>query len=354
VSLLPVMQRLQESSGRYDLLTSDWLFHANRASRSLDSKVLTKQSSARAVVQLGVGESRVVVDNLRALQDVWLHTSTGKVQCDLSLRNLGEFRSIQDSYMTQTQVMQMLNLTLPSLVVYGKIYCVEIVERSTLPLVDKIILARVNLTNTSWAIEVESQPIVPTELIILIEDGLLYPQNPARDLAAGTTTIVGVDKDGNAITEVVSCVDGEGEYRTSLQFKTVTTITAASFNNLIAGDEKITVKSARLNFLQDLDIDDTSFGRKTLLFYPTMTEKASVEIFGLFWSKTLTAVSDSNFWTEQEPDVLSYEISRRLEIPLRNREGFADWSLPIQMEIDRINADFVEAQESHAKNTMWG
>jgi len=234
----------------------------------------------------------------------------------------------------------------------GKVYCIETVSRSAQSLVDVTIVARVNLTNA--ALTVVPPAGVPTKLHIIIEDGLLTPLNPAFEITAGTVTIVGTDTDDAALTEIVDCSAGLGHYKTTGLFKTVTTVTAAAFDYLLVGDEKITVKRARMDDLDDLNLADSTFGQKMLHFYPGITEKSTVEVFGLFWEKTLNALSDSNFWTEQEPDVLEYEISKRLEIPLRNRAGLIDWGTAIQTEIARIDMDYIESIESHTKNTMVG
>jgi len=249
----------------------------------------------------------------------------------------------------QTEVMNMLGLEPETLSIYGRVLCVETVERVARTLTDTTVVARVNLTNA--ALTVASSPPTATELSILIEDGLLYPQNPANDITAGTVTIVGTDYTGAALTEIVDCSRGAGIYTTTYRFKTVTSVTAAAFNYLTTDDEKITVTSGRLEFLQD---SGTSYSASTLLFYPAVTAASTVEVIGLFWSKTLSAITDTNFWTDQYPDALMYEVARALEIPLRNREGQRDWEYALAGIIQDINNEYIQTLESTQTNTMRG
>lgn len=352
MSLSSIITRLVESSGRRDLTTSDWIQHAQRACRTLDSKAEHMKSFARSFITLGKSQDRVTLDNLRAVEEVWLHTNLGRIRCDLhTAPTVGDFRDIKYQTNVQTEFMEMLGLSPTVLSVRGKVYCLEMIDRSAITITDKTVVARVNLTNA--LLTVAAQPSTPSELLVIIEDGLLFPQNPALLISAGTVTIVGTDKDGAALTEIVDCSAGAGEYRTTNQFKTVTSVTTAAFNYLTTGDEKITVKCATLEFLSDLDTGN-NYGRRTLIFYPTITETCTVEVIGLFWSETLSALSSSNYWTEQEPDALEYELCRRLEIPLRNREGLLDWKVAVDGEIERINQDFIEAKERRSLNTMRG
>src|SRR3990167_5918994 len=92
MSAIAVIRRLQESSGRYDLLTADWFYYLNMACRSLDSRASYRQQVGRSLTPLAAGDDRIVVIDLRALEEVWLHTSTGKIKADLSLRSLGQIR----------------------------------------------------------------------------------------------------------------------------------------------------------------------------------------------------------------------------------------------------------------------
>src|SRR3990167_1823878 len=349
MSAIAVIRRLQESSGRYDLLTADWFYYLNMACRTLFSRASSKQKVGRSLTPLAACDDRIVVIDLRALEEVWLHTTNGRIKADLSLRSLGQIRGAQAVWDIPTLLQLELGIS-PSLATAGgRIFCVEVMNLVSQSMSDKTVVSRVNLTNSA-ALTIAAQPLVPTELMILIEDGLLTPLNPSRDITAGTVTITGTDKDDAALIEAVDCSAGAGEYITTGRFKTITTVATTSFNYLTTGDEKITVLSSRMSFARDLDIAK-AYRSTTLVFWPTLEEKATVECIGKFYPETLSADADTNFWTEEYSDALYAQVAKMLEIPLRNREGLLDWDRAIEQGIFEVTANEIKRQEASSRNT---
>ena len=66
-----------------------------------------------------------------------------------------------------------------------------------------------------------------------------------------------------------------------------------------------------------------------------------IEIVGNFYSETLSADTDSSYWTEQHSTLLYAATMRQLEIVHRNREGVRDWDDAIGADIVGIDMDGV-------------
>ena len=351
MTLKQVDQLLIESSGRYDLTPDDRLSLLNRACRALDSKVQQRWSEARAIGQLGVGNNRIEVADLRALKDVWLHSSDGKLQC-LLLNDFAEFRQISGYVDLQSALQEEAGLVSPLPSILGRVYCLPMPSRpASSSFSDTTIVARVNLTNRTLTLA--ASPPSPTELSILIEDGLLAPLNPALDITVGTLTITGTDIDDAVLVEEIDCSCGVGTYKTSGVFKTLVSIVTASFDHLLTGDEKITVKTGRAAWFEDLDLSE-AYNATMLLFFPTLTVPVTVEVFGDFWSRTLTSPTDTNFWTVNQPDALIAMVQKKLEGSNRNRSGLADFDAVISEAVFDINRDFIWNYEMSASRTLTG
>ena len=350
MSLITVRNLLLETSGRYDLTSADLDSILNRAQRRLDSRLHSDQFDSRAVVKLAANDRLVQVDNLRAVGKIWLYNAAGQRAEVSLLDSYEEFRGIKDWKEQTTLVQEMASVTSPSFQGSGKVCCVESKVRPAQAFSDATVVERVNLTNA--VLVAAAQPPSPTELAILIEDGLLLPVSPSLDISAGTITIVGTDKAGAALTEVVDCSSGAGSYKTTGRFKTVASVTAADFDYLVTGDEKITIRTGRLSFLEDLDLTD-SFDLAMFEFYPVPTEDLMVEIVGEFWTKTLSADADSTRWTER-PDLLVLQAMSIMEGLKRNREGKRDFDEQIAEILFEMDIESVWKTEKHARNTMSG
>ncbi len=352
MSLAVTRVQLKSTSGRYDLTDTDWLVLANRACRTLDTRVQTREESARSVHHLAAGDDRVRVSNLRSLRDVWIHSTSGSgaIKCDLSLNSMSDWRSKQNIYNFDLEIFRLLGVVTP-VTIYDRIYCLESPDRTIQTMADTTIVTKVNLTNT--LLSVATSPPAPTTLAIVIEDGQLLPSSPHLSLSAGSVTIVGTDEDDVVLTEEVDCSRGAGNYTTTSAFKTVVSVTTADFDHLMTDDEKITVATGRLSFIQDLNLNNQYDGR-TLLFYPALAEEAHVEVIGRFWSDTLIADGDVNFWTENYPEALEWQVMKVLEVRARNRAGLDDWNAGLDEIIFSINKEFIMSVEDSSPNSMKG
>ena len=347
-----VIDRLRELSGRYDLTKTDLLWYLNCAQRSLDSQVWKRKPRARSTAQLASANTLVHFTDVRSIKKVWAHGDNGSLECKL-LTDVNEFRELSGYVDFATTVREAALVESPYPMVGDTIYCLDITNElgGATVLSDETIVARVNLTNAAQVIAIS--PTSPTELSILIEDGLLNPLNPSLDISAGTITIVGTDIDDAALTEVVDCSTGAGSYKTDGVFKTVSSLTTADFNYLITGDEKLTVKTGRRSFLEDIDLGQT-FALTSLVFYPAFNEDVIIEIFGDLWSRSLVNDTDKTFWTEYPSPLIVWEAMRFMEVPLRNRSGVYDYAEPIAIELDKINTQDTQAYEATQAPTMDG
>ena len=95
---------------------------------------------------------------------------------------------------------------------------------------DDAIVTSVDLTNTSLTII--GQPDQPRQLVITITD-------TTPGITIGNITIVGKDKDGGAVTEIIDCADGAGEYTSTYKYYTVTSITTAAFATLGGSSDEL-------------------------------------------------------------------------------------------------------------------
>jgi len=356
MSILVTDKKFLETSGRYDLTSEDRIFFLNLAQRSLDSKVFGEASDKRFVGQLAAGDDILSIPNLMSLKDVWLHgqgSSGGTIKVQI-LTNLTEYRDNVNWFDLTTEIQSMANVPNVSPVYGSRITCISMPDKPALAYSDTTVVTRVNLTNA--ALSVATSPKAPTELSILIEDGLLSPLSPALGITVGTVTITGTDRDGAALVEVVDCSKGAGFYKTTGLFKTVTNVDTASFNRLVTGDEKITIKTGRKSFLEDLDLTEAWNG-KTLRFFPTLDEVMAVEIIGNFGSIPFAHPAtdgQKTFWTERYPMLLVWKAMQILEPGLRNREGYLDFDLAINAVLFDINRDRVVSVEDTQEPTMEG
>lgn len=97
------------------------------------------------------------------------------------------------------------------------------------------IVDTVNLTNVAFT--VAAQPDVPRNMVVTVVD-------TTGSITVGTLTIVGVDVNGQGVTETFDCSGGAGTYTGNVPFAKVTSVTASGFATLGgSGDETIAVGS---------------------------------------------------------------------------------------------------------------
>jgi len=80
----------------------------------------------------------------------------------------------------------------------------------------------------------------------------------------------------------------------------------------------------------------------SILLMPIPDGEYHLEIWGKFYSKTLSADSDESFWTEQHEYILVMAAQRALEIFYRNSQGVSDWTNAIRAELFGMSKDFTE------------
>ena len=97
----------------------------------------------------------------------------------------------------------------------------------------------------------------------------------------------------------------------------------------------------------------TTYPFTKLIFMPPAPAGTQLHIEGTFLQPTLTDDDSTNFWTEQEPLILTMAACRALEISYRNKEGVADWETAIKTELLGLEMDLAEL-ESNEFTQMWG
>lgn len=81
-----------------------------------------------------------------------------------------------------------------------------------------------------------------------------------------------------------------------------------------------------------------------ILLSPPADGQYLISIEGLFYSKTLTAETDENFWSVNHPSLLLQSALREIEVFNRNSAGVKDWESAIMTILDGINKDLIEEE----------
>lgn len=84
--------------------------------------------------------------------------------------------------------------------------------------------------------------------------------------------------------------------------------------------------------------------KKGIVIYAPADVVYTLEVWGKFWSKTLSEPTDTSFWTENHEDLLIKAALREVEIFHRNTEGQKDWELAIGFAMMEINKDAIEEE----------
>jgi hypothetical protein len=103
---------------------------------------------------------------------------------------------------------------------------------------------------------------------------------------------------------------------------------------------KNVVLSDYQKYLGYLQVASTNYNA-ILLNVPT-DEAISVIIHGLFYSDTLSADTDENYWSVNHPMLLYMSTMRQIEIANRSTQGVNDWSNSISIEMKQLGMDLVE------------
>lgn len=79
-----------------------------------------------------------------------------------------------------------------------------------------------------------------------------------------------------------------------------------------------------------------------LVFLPPADQEYHLEVWGKFYSPTLSADDDTSYWTEFQNYILVMAAQRALEIFYRNTQGVNDWTTAIKAELFEVEKDLVE------------
>lgn len=101
------------------------------------------------------------------------------------------------------------------------------------------------------------------------------------------------------------------------------------------------------------ETDETTYPFTRLIFMPPAPTGTQLLVEGTFLQTPLTTDDSTNFWSEEEPFILTMAACRALEISYRNKEGVADWETAIKTELLGLEMDLAE-MESNEFTQMWG
>lgn len=83
-----------------------------------------------------------------------------------------------------------------------------------------------------------------------------------------------------------------------------------------------------------------------ILIYPPADQDYTIRLIVNYKQSELSADSDTNFWTDQYPDLLIAATMMKLEYFYRNRSGVADWQEQVEAQIRDIEFNLVETQSA--------
>jgi len=100
-----------------------------------------------------------------------------------------------------------------------------------------------------------------------------------------------------------------------------------------------------IDYLYDHELvmeDTDDFEYMGIIFSPPPDEAAQLEVFGLFYSTTLSADGDESYWSVNHPEILLMAALYHLEVSYRNTEGAKDWLGAMNLELMNLEKDWVE------------
>ena len=105
------------------------------------------------------------------------------------------------------------------------------------------------------------------------------------------------------------------------------------------------------------DYEDVTFGdsydSRGITFMPPTDGTFTFNIWGLFYSKSLSADTDENWWTEQHPEAVNIACNLLLDTRYRNIQGARAWSQHLSEYLVGIQKDVIEEQVAE-KNQISG
>ncbi len=124
--------------------------------------------------------------------------------------------------------------------------------------------------------------------------------------------------------------------------------------------EQITATSDTFDSAGIIDYEDIQFGdgaqyeKDGILIYPPADGTYTIDIWGKFYSQTLSADADDSYWSVNHPDLLVMAACYALERTLKSREGMRDWLEAMKPLANAIDAQMVERDINHLNMRMRG
>ena len=116
------------------------------------------------------------------------------------------------------------------------------------------------------------------------------------------------------------------------------------------GPEQEDLTSGNFSNEFTFDFEKFTFGdhysTRGILLLPPTDAIATISVLGRFHSFFSTTDGDKNYWYEQQEDIMVLACLAVLERSYRNTEGYNDWIRAIKQELDGIDKDLVEDDNS--------
>jgi len=116
-----------------------------------------------------------------------------------------------------------------------------------------------------------------------------------------------------------------------------------------------------LRSTEDTDIDslgaffnsvlDDSDAYSGIVLLPPPDEAITIEVKGRFYSDVLSVDGDTNFWSNNYPQIFVMAVLREIEIFNRNTEGTKDWEFAIERALTDIEHNMI-AEDIHEINQI--
>ncbi len=179
-----------------------------------------------------------------------------------------------------------------------------------------------------------------------------------KDLVAGdalvkvvgcrAVTRVWINTDVSAVSELVKLT--WDEYRGLYPDKVSNTTQGIPVNYALpvahfAADQQATIEG---DISGDLYLEQSvfvgNFANKIIILGPPADDAYRLSVEGLFYSKTLSAVSDTTYWTEVEPEVLAFATIYHFRIGLNDLDGADVWKKAVLNKLVGIADDMAAEQ----------
>jgi len=98
----------------------------------------------------------------------------------------------------------------------------------------------------------------------------------------------------------------------------------------------------------EIAVDGSQRSTTGIIIMPPVDEDMQIEVWGKFYSPTLSAITDTSYWTENHPETLLKATMYQMEVDNRNTEGMKDWLAAIEIDTMGIEFDFVELVSNDA------